>query len=209
MSRKIYVIGANNYANWMQGEIVDSIEEANLVVFTGGEDVTPAFYKEPKGKYTQNNPKRDDNENYAFDTCIKLGLPMVGICRGNQILTVFSGGRLIQHQENPKFIHSIKTYDNKELLVSSTHHQAAYPYDMDKDSYKLLGWTEDISKFHLNGLNEEISNKPFKEVEVIYFPKTNCLGIQPHPEMLYGNEEYKETIEYFRELLNKFLSKEL
>lgn len=209
MSRKIYVIGPNNYANWMEGEIVDSIEKADLVVFTGGEDVHPSVYGEPMGNHTYSCLPRDKHEQELFKYCLDNKIPMIGICRGCQFLSVMSGSRLVQHQDNPSYIHPITTYDGKELLISSTHHQAAYPYDMNPEDYKLLGWTEGISKFHLNGENVEISTKPFKEAEIVYYPKTNCLGIQGHPEGLYNQEQYKETIEYLRELLNKFLKKEL
>jgi len=80
---------------------------------------------------------------------------------------------------------------------------------MAKEDYKLLAWTNGISKCHWNGLNEEISDKPFNEVEIIYYPKSNCLGIQGHPEMLFGDDAYDETISYLQDLLNKFLNKEL
>ncbi len=212
MNKKIkvyHVANMHGYSNWMNSEIVNNIEDADLIIFEGGEDLSPELYNEPKGEFTYTNFARDTKELKVYQTCIKLNKNIIGICRGNQALCVFSGGRLVQHQENPSYIHSINTYDGKQLMMSSTHHQAAYPYDMKPEEYKLLAWTEGISKFHLNGLNEEISNKPFKEVEAIYYPKTNCLGIQGHPEMIYGEELYKDTIEWCQELLNKFLNKEL
>lgn len=204
-----HVADMNIYSNWINSEITNNLEEAALVIFEGGEDLFPGMYNEPVGNHTYYNLNRDKRELEIFKKCLELGKNMLGICRGNQALTVFSGGRLVQYQDNPSYIHPIKTYDGKELMMSSTHHQASYPYDMNSEDYKLLAWTEVISKFHLNGLNEEISNKSFKEVEVIYFPKTNCLGIQGHPEMIYGEELYKDTIEWCQELLNKFILKEL
>jgi len=209
--RKIFIVGYgyNNYANWMQGTLVKNIEEANLVVFCGGEDVTPSLYNEPKGSRTYNNLQRDLAELEVFKKAQELSKKCVGICRGSQFLGIVSGGRLVQHQENPGFIHPMITDENKVILVSSTHHQAQYPYDMNKDDYKLIGWTENISKVHLDGNDKEISDKPFKEAEVVYYPKTNCLGIQPHPEMIYNDHKFDSTIKYFQELLNKFLNNEL
>lgn len=208
--RKIYVVGgANGYSNWMQGIIVNKIEDANLVVLIGGADMSPELYNEPKGQFTYCDDQDDIRDLAAFKKAQELNIPMVGVCRGNQALCIFSGGRLVQHQENPNFIHKMKTYDDKVILVSSTHHQAAYPYNMNPNDYKILGWTNGISKVHLNGLNEEISDKQFNEVEVIYYPKTNCLGIQPHIEMLFGDVQYDTTIKYFQNILDKFLNKEL
>ena len=46
MSRKIYVVGyGRSYANWMQGEIVPDMKDADLVLFTGGEDISSELYK--------------------------------------------------------------------------------------------------------------------------------------------------------------------
>lgn len=48
---------------------------------------------------------------------------------------------------------------------------------------------------------------PPVEVEVIYFPKTKCLGIQCHPEMMsyYDNSHFSDAVDYFRMLLNRFM----
>lgn len=43
---KIYVVGgADNYVNFIENvQLVEKLEDAQLVVFTGGEDVTPSLY---------------------------------------------------------------------------------------------------------------------------------------------------------------------
>lgn len=209
--RKIYVVGNGfkSYANWMQGVVVNDINEANLVLFAGGEDVCPTIYGEPIGSKTYYNLKRDESEVKVFTEAKRLRIPCVGICRGSQFLGIMSGGRLVQHQNNPYFIHPIKTHDDKTLLVSSTHHQAQYPYDMKEGCFKLLGWTEGISEVHLDGEDKEISKNPFKEAEIVYYPKSDCLAIQSHPEMLFNDVKYTDTIEYLQRLLDKFLNKEL
>lgn len=209
--RKIYVVGRgfDRYTNWMQGELTNDINKATLIVFGGGEDVHPSIYNEPTGKFTYTNKDRDLDELEIFKKALELNIPCLGICRGSQFLCAANGGRLVQHQENPSYIHKIKTYDNKELEISSTHHQAAFPYNLKEDEYKVLGWTNCISKFHLDGTNNEISDIPFKECEIVYYPKNNCLGIQGHPEMLFDDNKYSETIEYLRNLLDLFLSKKL
>ena len=204
--RKIYVVGAggSHYINWMEGQLEKNIENADLVVFTGGEDVSPDFYGHPVHKTTQYNKARDLYEKKMFDLARSLNKPCLGICRGSQFACVMSGGVLVQNQPNPYFKHMIKTYDNLELEITSTHHQAAFPYEMPKDHYKLLGWTENLLRFHVDGNDEEMN--PEKEAEIVFYPKTNFLGIQGHPEMLDVNSE---TIVYLRGLLNKFLTQNI
>jgi gamma-glutamyl-gamma-aminobutyrate hydrolase PuuD len=52
----------------------------DLVVFTGGEDVSPDYYNEEKGIHTHNNTKRDE---YEYDIFEKYKyVPKLGICRG-------------------------------------------------------------------------------------------------------------------------------
>jgi GMP synthase-like glutamine amidotransferase len=199
--RKIYVVGSvNNYARWMEGAIVQDLEDADLVVFTGGEDVHPDFYGQPSHPQTYSNKQRDRYEMKIYEAAIQKGKHIIGICRGSQFLCVANGGHLVQHQDNPHYIHPINMLDGTVLDITSTHHQAAYPFVLPKDEYHILGWTEGISPFHEDGNKTELN--PEKECEIVYYPKSKCLGIQGHPESMPTSHE---TIAYLRKLLNAFL----
>lgn len=203
--RKIYIVGdARHYSNWMEGELVKDMKYADLVVFTGGEDVHPDFYGHPTHPWTSTNKLRDRFEMAEFAEASKLGKHMLGICRGSQFLCVANGGWLVQHQQNPSYVHNIDTYDGQILEITSTHHQAAYPYNLPIENYQVLGWTDGLLPFHEDGNQEEMN--PPKECEIVYYPKGNCLGIQGHPEMM---ERTHKTITYLRDLLNKFLLNQL
>lgn len=210
-NKKVYVVGqSKHYANWLKNfELTSSLENADLILFTGGEDVDPSVYNEERGRYTNSNIHRDLFEKKFFNESLALNKPMLGICRGSQLLCALSGGRLVQHQENPDYIHECQTFDDKRFLITSTHHQAQYPYDMDKNDYKLIAWTENISKMHLDGNNKEISDKSFKEAEIVFYPKTKCLGIQGHPESMHGNAKYQNTFDYLNNLIVKLLDNTL
>ena len=208
--RKIYVVGmALVYANWMEGEIVENMEDADLVLFTGGEDVSPELYKESKHYTTSNNPSRDRYEVEEYLKAKNLGKPCCGICRGSQFLCVMSGGKLIQHQSHPGEKHEIFTKDGKTIRVTSSHHQAQLPYNLPLEDYTILGWTKDLLGFHKDGNNNEIN--PELECEDVIYHKTNCLGIQSHPEWCYPPHSPSEIvmIDYYQSLLTKFLNKEL
>lgn len=149
---------------------------------------------------TYANQARDRYEMQQFTEAVKLGKHIIGICRGSQFLCVANGGHLVQHQDNPLFIHRINTYDDQELDITSTHHQAAYPFNLPKEDYQILGWTENLSPYHEDG-NEEELNPPV-ECEIVLYPKSKCLGIQGHPEMMPITHS---TIAYLRDLLNGFM----
>lgn len=200
--RKIYVVGdATNYANWMEGTIVSSIEEADLVLFTGGEDVTPSLYDEPQHPRTYNSLIRDNIEKIEFEKAVELNKHIIGICRGSQFVCAMSGGKLVQHQSNPSYMHDIYTYDGNILEITSTHHQAQYPWNLPEEDYEILGWTKNMLPFHEDGNQQELPMASEKECEIVYYKQTKALGIQGHPEMMF--DENHPTIIWLRELLNK------
>lgn len=81
--RKIYVVGnSNHYSRWMEGENVLNMMSADLVVFTGGEDVSPDMYGEPHNPTTGCNLQRDRYEQLEFNEALQRKIPMIGICRG-------------------------------------------------------------------------------------------------------------------------------
>lgn len=210
MPRKIYVVGGSyGYANWMQGQIVKHLEDADLVVFTGGEDVDPIVYGEPKHPKTYSNRSRDKFEVGMFIEAQKLGKHIIGICRGAQLSCAMSGGKLVQHQENPEYIHPIIVGGERwSVPITSTHHQAMYPYDLPENEYKLLAYTHGISSIHQDGNQQEMLKGIQPEAEICYFPKTKALGIQGHPEAM-NEKRYPETIEYLREILDAHLNDKL
>lgn len=203
--------GYTEYMNWIpNSKEVKSIEEADLVLFEGGADVSPHLYGESEHPKTMTQVIRDNYEVKLYKKAIELGKPVLGICRGSQLTCVMAGGKLVQHQNNPAFIHKMKTIDG-EILVSSTHHQAQYPFNLPLEDFKILGCTENMLDFHEDGNEKELN--PIVECEVVYYPKINALGIQPHPEMLWANgkpkEGFEESIKWFQDTLDKFLKKEL
>jgi GMP synthase-like glutamine amidotransferase len=118
---------------------VSNIREADLVIFTGGADISPQLYNENAIPGTQFNVHRDINDVWAYNWCrdkVKLG-----ICRGAQLLNTLSGGSLWQDVPNHRSgSHMVevrnpdteKFWDSKPLNgwsksltfpVTSTHHQ--------------------------------------------------------------------------------------
>lgn len=215
--RKIYVVGQSvGYANWMEGVIVSSLKDADIVVFTGGEDVSPWRYKGNVHPMTKSNPNRDWNEEKAFKEAFDQKKKLVGICRGAQFLCVMAGGSLVQHQLDSNAGHEIETSCGKKFTVNSSHHQAQYPWHLHDDDYKVLAWSENVSPFHFDGLGNELvidEVEGGKEVEIATYHEIQALCIQPHPEWNFnkmsGCDESRKVILYYRELLNRLLLRKL
>ena len=68
------------------------------LVISGGPDVEPGRYgQEPGPRTTVVRPGRDEAEFALFRAALEAGTPVLGICRGMQLMNVALGGTLIQH----------------------------------------------------------------------------------------------------------------
>ena len=189
---KVYVVGTyTSYASWLNCVLVKSMEEADLVLFTGGEDVDPALYKQPQGKFTHISRDRDMEEYAEAQQAMKLNKPIWGTCRGIQLGCVLSGGMLVQHMNHPH-MHNLTMYDGTTIQTNSLHHQLQHPGALHPSDYFVAAWAESLSNIYLNGNNLPVilpsvtrgAKAYFKEPELVYYRKTNWLGIQGHPEMM-------------------------
>ena len=178
-------------------------KDIDLVLFTGGEDVNPAHYNENIGKHTHINSNRDKKEIDTFYR-FKGKSFLLGICRGNQLLTILSGGKLIQHVEGHCRDHSMVLNNSLKYNITSSHHQMIYPFDLNEKDYELIAYSEYFqSNTYLNGDNEEIElSNNFLEPEIVYYKKTNALCIQGHPEWSHCE---KRTSSMCLNLIDKYL----
>lgn len=187
---KIYVVGgATNYTNFIQGvELVDSVEDAEVVMFTGGEDVDPSLYGCEKHPRTYSNPSRDLAEKAIFEKVNPKTQVCVGICRGSQFLCVMNGGLLVQDCLGHAIgcTHEIRN-DSSSYQITSTHHQMQYPYVLDRKDYEILyhgvGDVANISGDKIDSDKIYSTGEP----EIVYYHKEGlpkCLAVQGHPEMI-------------------------
>lgn len=170
------------------------------VVFTGGADISPAIYKQPKCSKTTTNPKRDLLELDAFIKAAKNKIPLIGVCRGAQLLCAVTGGSLIQHTTNHNGggYHSCKLKSGKIIKINSFHHQMMIP---GPDS-EILGWTDPkMSTVYLGG-NDINLKPPEKEPEIVYFYRYRAIGFQYHPESMSSSSD---GFKVCKELIERYL----
>ena len=182
----------------------DDISEFEGLLLSGGGDIEPARYgdetKHPKTYGV--SPARDQMEFEHISRFIEAGKPIVGICRGLQILSVFFGGRLIQHVPDligedferhraPKGYECFHTvlFDGATKLgtalrgvddTNSAHHQAVDPKNPPQ---KLL-----IASQSPSGIIEA--------AECFEFPAP-IIAVQWHPERLPPDHPASERLASF------------
>ena len=206
---KVYIVGrATSYARFLRDvELVDDIKDANIVLFTGGEDVDPSLYGKTKHPTTYSNIYRDNEEAKIFNR-IRQDQLALGICRGSQFLCVANGGILIQDCDNHAIygtheIEEIKT--GRTYQITSTHHQMQYPYELDEKDYTLLfkATPERSSHYSGDGINERIVRNNGEAEIVLYHREGHpkCLAVQGHPEMIPDSPIADRINEIIYELL--------
>ncbi len=188
-----------NYPRWIKGndstiEIIElSYEENNLfdlkncdaVVFTGGIDMDPIEKIEYANAPKEFNLTRDLFEMAVLEKALEAQKPILGICRGLQLINVYKGGTLhLDNGETKNKVHKKETEDKKHPIqvekdslfysivkqefgeVNSAHHQSI---DKLGSGLKAVAHTED-------GVIEVIESTNLEEQFL--------LAVQWHPERM-------------------------
>ena len=203
---KILIVnGSPQYAAMFIGAghtLVHDIKEADLIQFTGGEDVSPALYGEGRHPRTYNNPNRDTQEEAIFSKAVDLGIPMVGICRGGQFLNVMNGGKMWQHTQGHAIYGTHKAFDvwtDEEIDVTSTHHQIMRSGPTGVVVAVAGGLVQNFESMDEAGGIVSIAGA--EEVEVVWYQHTRSLCFQPHPEF----HDAKNCRDYYFDCIERYI----
>lgn len=170
---------------------VDEIEDALFfdgefdgLLLTGGGDVDPREYGEkPHRKVYGVNEQRDYCELLALDFAKEAGIPVLGICRGSQLMAVHNGGALRQHIDGHRSVthyhHALpgtlfrRVIRDQSARFQSLHHQVV----------KRTGRGWQVAARDKDGVIEAIESKDGR-----------CLGVQFHPELDTGSNPASRRI---------------
>jgi gamma-glutamyl-gamma-aminobutyrate hydrolase PuuD len=202
---KIYIVGGDVLIEEMYRErgheVTNDFKTADIIQFTGGADVSPSLYGENKHPETSCSPMRDQVELEVYKRCLLDGKPMVGICRGGQFLNVMNGGKMYQHVDGHDRTHELlDSYTNQLHVVTSTHHQMMIPAIIADNRKPVVVATACEASMLEKALSvTRIKKNLWTDIEVVWYPETNSLCFQPHPE--YG---LSSCTDYFFELLERY-----
>jgi len=170
-----------------------------LVLFTGGSDIHPSLYGQESSRLTSCIPRRDIYETMVFEKAKQLGKPMVGVCRGAQLLCIMAGGKLVQHIHGHDRWHDCQTAFDQKFMISSTHHQMMLP----PYGSRPLAWAlPRLSRVYIGANEKHILPFPEREYEVVHFPNINAIGMQYHPEIM---SEGSEGFHFAGDIVEKYL----
>lgn len=163
------------------GVDADVLAVLDALVLAGGADVGAGLYGQPPAPLTDSRPDRDAGELALARGALDRDLPVLGVCRGMQLLAVAAGGTL--HQHLPDLVgherhrpapgvygsHPVRFAPGSRIAalmgddtqVNSYHHQAV----ADPGTLAVTGWADD-------GVVEALEDPA----------RRFLLGVQWHPE---------------------------
>lgn len=205
---KIAIIGRNrdtvNYENALAKMGVSHCTTMDMgrlsdfdgLLLPGGGDITPAFFGQKNQGSKNIDVELDITQLQALDIFVRWKRPVLGICKGMQIINVYFGGTIVQHikesdhhaWDNGDKMHPtviipdscLASIYGENIITNSAHHQ----------TIGLIGRGLNVIQYANDGI-----------IEGIVHDNLPILGIQWHPERQFSDfgkaAEGKHIFSYF------------
>lgn len=189
---KVGIVGRNkdtgNYEAFLDRHRVPHLTSLSIsdlstcqgLLFPGGGDITPAFFGERDRGSRSIDTELDILQLQAFAYGIQSRLPIMGICKGMQLINVGLGGSIIQ---------DLPTADSHRYMGADQYHGV---YNLTGSFLqRLYGETMVVNSAHHQGLGKlgkglrVVSRCPLDQcAEAVCHESLPILGVQWHPERL-------------------------
>ena len=178
----------------------EALPELDGLLLPGGWDVDPSFYGEHRDeKVGETDPELDKTELDLFRQARQREIPVLGICRGQQVINVALGGSLVQHLED----HDVRALGRRHLAHS-----------IEVDPSSELGQAAGEHKIRVNSLHHQAIRKlaPGLQqtargedgtVEAVESDDGLIVAVQCHPE------ELTTDLPWARKLFERFVARAL
>ena len=213
--KKVALAGTENLTNYIEAlkendiEVIATLDvdeaiKCDGLLLPGGGDIDPVYYGEEMNGSDEPDRELDKAQRDILDAFVKAKKPILGICRGMQLINVYFGGSLHQdlvtrdihtRKNDNDSIHSVKSVEEGNLFekfygktfnINSAHHQGT----------KKLG----------KGLKEVLRSED-GVCEAVIHEELPIIATQFHPERMSYKQRRddavvgEEIFEYFKSLL--------
>jgi len=182
-AQAVYLAGGMPMHLALDSDPVAAVDHVDGLLLSGGEDVDPALYGQTPGPMTTwVDPHRDAFEVAVVHAAIAAQVPVVGICRGAQLINVACGGSLVA---------------DLPVGLGESHASYAYPraarhqtvdFEPNSTMRQLYGQAANVNSFHHQavdrpGVGVVVSGTARDGVtEAIEMTTAPIIGVQWHPE---------------------------
>ena len=213
--KKVALAGTESLTNYIEAlkendiEVIATLDvdeaiKCDGLLLPGGGDIDPVYYGEEMNGSDEPDRELDKAQRDILDAFVKAKKPILGICRGMQLINIYFGGSLHQdlvtrdihtRKNDNDSIHSVKSVEEGNLFekfygktfnINSAHHQGA----------KKLG----------KGLKEVLRSED-GVCEAVIHEELPIIATQFHPERMSYKQRRDDTVvgeeifKYFKSLL--------
>lgn len=162
----------------------DVVRRLDGLVLAGGADIEPARYGAPRHERTVTRPDRDAGELAVLDAALQADLPVLGVCRGAELLAVAYGGTL--HQHLPDLLAGEQLHQPGPAVYGS--HPARFAPG--SRAAAIFGERADVNSYHHQAIGDpgKLTVTGWADddvIEAVEDPARRFIfGVQWHPEAM-------------------------
>ncbi len=183
-------VTTENKAIWEQVSRMDG------VLLSGGYDIAPCYYgQQPHRNLGKVDGMRDEYEMKILDAAVAQKKPILGICRGIQLMNVYFGGTLLQDvlSADPQIFGQDQTCER---------YLPSHEIEIDPGSWLggIYGQRAMVNSFHHQAVDTVASGFYVTAktgdgiVEAMEDPARKCYAVQFHPEMMAEKDDKAQAV---------------
>lgn len=190
---------------WHGSNAAEAVGAVSIVLFTGGEDISSTLFYEPEPWHgivdeIDYNAERDVSDYLTMSYCLDNDIPVMGFCRGMQMLSVISGAEMMQDVPAYFAENGLEYgYEHRNQKATPDSYRDYAPHDVELDQnshiYDIVGeetltgcpsWHHQAVKSVENTRLAVVGTTDTNGVPMIEaverLDKTFAVGLQFHPE---------------------------
>lgn len=180
----------------LDSDAADIVPHLDALLLSGGDDIDPRRYGAVPGPHTVwIDPHRDEHEVAFLAAAIERGIPVLGICRGQQLINVARGGTLVQHLP----------VGEGESHASTAYHRATRTHLVETEPgsvvERVYGASARVNSFHHQAVADlgtglrATAHAADGVIEAIELDGAPVVAVQWHPETFGGDPIFDWLVE--------------
>ncbi len=175
---------------------LSEIRSCDGLLLPGGGDITPAFFGQKNIGSKKIDTELDIIQLQAVEQMLQNQKPILGICKGMQIINVYFGGTIIQHMKQ----HEAHEYTSQDQYHESMILKNTFLYSLYGDGLTVNSAHHQCIGKPGHDLNMAQYSIPDQVPEALYHSEYPIFGVQWHPERLFP--EGDKLLLFFYSLLS-------